>query len=49
MLECCRPLGIEIYKLTDPSILAEWKSPECPQYRGHHGMTIPLGENDRKT
>ena len=41
MLECCRPLGVEVYKITDPDILEAWKEPEPAKYKGMHGMTMP--------
>lgn len=41
-LKCCRPLGVEIYKITDPSILQNWKSPEPASYRGMHGLVAPV-------
>lgn len=46
MLDCCRPLQVEVFELTDrASVLKEWKEPQCPAYRGNHGMQIPLGED----
>lgn len=44
MLDCCRPLGVEVFKLDDPSVLEAWSPPEVPPYNGAHGLTIPLGE-----
>ena len=41
MLASCRPLGVEVHRLTDPSVLAGWKPPEPPAYRGLHGMVLP--------
>ena len=41
MLATCRPLGVQVYKLTDPSLLEDWKPPEPPAYRGLHGMLLP--------
>ena len=41
MIECCRPLGVEVYKLTDESILRDWSPPQQPAYRGRHGLTSP--------
>lgn len=40
-LECCRPLGVEVYKLTDPMMLQDWESPGCSSYRGMHGLVLP--------
>jgi uncharacterized protein YcgI (DUF1989 family) len=39
-IDVCRPLGIEIYA-PDSSLLAGWKSPESPDYRGRHGLQAP--------
>ena len=41
MINCCRPLGIEVYKLKDRSSLEGWMPPAPPDYRGLHGMQIP--------
>jgi len=41
MLDCCRPLGIEVYEITDKSVLEEWTPPVPPEYRGFHGMAMP--------
>lgn len=38
MLECCRPLGVEVYKITDPEVFEEWKPPQPSAYKGMHGM-----------
>jgi hypothetical protein len=42
MLASCRPLGVEVYELTEPSVLESWKPPEPPAYRGLHGMVLPV-------
>ncbi len=44
MLECCRPLKVEVFRLKDDDALKEWKPPEPVAYRGSHGMTVPDGE-----
>jgi len=44
MLDCCRPLEVEVFKLKDESLLDAWKQPQPPDYRGRHGMSVPLGE-----
>ncbi len=51
MLASCRPLGVEVYKVTDPSVLEGWLSPEPPAYRGLHGMVLPVfqAKDDGKT
>ncbi|KAK0276319.1 hypothetical protein LTR35_010644 [Friedmanniomyces endolithicus] len=36
MLECCRPLKVEVFRLENASVLKGWKEPEMPQYRGRH-------------
>lgn len=36
-LECCRPLGVEVYRLDD-ELLKGWKSPERAPYHGKHGL-----------
>lgn len=41
-----RPLGVEVYQLTDPKVLENWKEPEPPKYRGMHGLAMPQREND---
>lgn len=44
MVECCRPLGVEVFALNDPAVLSGWSEPQPPRYRGRHGMQIPDGE-----
>lgn len=46
MLECCRPLSVEVSRITDASVLEGWKSPRPAYelYRGLHGMKVPHGE-----
>lgn len=44
MLDCCRPLKVEVFKLDDAGVLQSWRMPEPPAYRGTHGMQIPIGE-----
>jgi hypothetical protein len=41
-----RPLGVEVYKITDSEALEGWKEPESPKYTGLHGMRMPQREND---
>lgn len=39
MTECCRPLGVEVYRMVDEAeILKDWKSPDNAPYRGNHGL-----------
>ena len=44
MLECCRPLKVEVFKLKDGKVLNDWQEPRRPAYPGAHGVKIPLGE-----
>ena len=41
MLECCRPLGVEVYKITDTEILQKWEPPAPSSYKGMHGISLP--------
>jgi len=41
MLKCCRPLGVEVFKIADPAGLKNWQPPEPASYRGMHGITLP--------
>lgn len=41
----CRPLGVEVYQL-DENVLAEWKPPVSPAYKGLHGMKMPSRNHD---
>ena len=43
MLKCCRPLGVEVYKI-NPTLLEGWKSPEPVPYEGIHGIQLPQFE-----
>ena len=45
-IEVCRPLCVEVWKI-DKAVLADWKPPQSPPYKGAHGMklTIPVWEN----
>lgn len=45
MIDCCRPLGVEIYKLeNEDEVLEGWSAPEVPLYKGNHGLTGPKPE-----
>ncbi len=45
MLDCCRPLGVEVYALNDRErVLEGWREPESPKYRGLHGLGMPVFE-----
>ncbi|KAG7861320.1 hypothetical protein KL919_002054 [Ogataea angusta] len=41
MTECCRPLGVEVYKITDDSVLQKWAEPQPVKYNGLHGLKTP--------
>ena len=47
MIQCCRPLKVEIFKLDDEvNVLAGsgWTEARQPEYTGMHGMVVPEGE-----
>lgn len=44
MLDCCRPIKVEVFEIGDRSVLEGWESPKTPNYRGMHGMSVPKGE-----
>lgn len=44
MLDCCRPLKVEVFALQDLTVLQGWQEPKKPDYRGAHGMTVPRGQ-----
>lgn len=46
MVDCCRPLSIEVYKITDDAVLKNWKSPEVANYKGQHGLKFPTFQKD---
>ena len=46
MLDCCRPLGIEVYDIQDDAVLKDWKPPVSPDYKGVHGMKMPAFERE---
>lgn len=41
MVECCRPLGIEVYKINDEGVLKDWEPPKVVAYKGNHGLQNP--------
>lgn len=45
MIDCCRPLKIELFKLNDEDVLKGWKVPQPAAYKGAHGLTVPTGES----
>lgn len=48
MLECCRPLKVEVFKIEDGQVLKGWEEFKSPEYRGMHGMGVPLGEEKQQ-
>jgi len=44
MLDCCRPLKVEVFRILDDAVLKGWTEPQPPAYHGLHGMNVPLGE-----
>jgi uncharacterized protein YcgI (DUF1989 family) len=47
MVECCRPLKVEVFRLDrEEEVLGggRWNPAERPAYGGLHGMTVPEGE-----
>lgn len=49
MVECCRPLRVEVFCLEDDRLLASlgWKPARTAPYKGMHGIVSPLGEADK--
>lgn len=41
MVDNCRALGIEVYRLDDKSVLVGWTTPEYAPYKGRHGLKDP--------
>jgi hypothetical protein len=50
MIQCCRPLKVEVFRLEDQRLLETkgWKPAEKAAYRGVHGLEIPEGEHEAK-
>jgi uncharacterized protein YcgI (DUF1989 family) len=44
MLDVCRPIQVDVWKVEDGEVLKSWEPPKSPEYRGLHGMTVPEGE-----
>ena len=38
MLECCRPLGVEVHELILSETLVQWQPPAASSYQGLHGI-----------
>lgn len=43
MLDCCRPLKVEVFEIVDKSLLNSWESPKPSSYNGLHGIKSPVG------
>lgn len=42
MVDCCRPLGIEVYKIdNEDEVLLQWNPPKPVNYTGNHGLKGP--------
>lgn len=42
MVDCCRPIGVEIYSIdNEEDTLKNWTPPVPPNYRGNHGLKGP--------
>lgn len=46
MRKSCRPLGAEVYRITDPAILENWEPPPPASYKGLHGIKLPMYKQD---
>ncbi|KAK3317074.1 hypothetical protein B0H66DRAFT_576680 [Apodospora peruviana] len=46
MINCCRPLKVEVFKLEDADLLQRvgWRPSEPAKYRGMHGIVVVEGE-----
>ncbi|EPS36794.1 hypothetical protein H072_9654 [Dactylellina haptotyla CBS 200.50] len=52
MLECCREIAVEVYEIEEgvrAEVLNGWKEPKRPDYKGMHGMMVPVGEGVMET
>jgi uncharacterized protein YcgI (DUF1989 family) len=48
MLDCCRPIKVEVFEVADKEVLKGWEEPKRPDYRGCHGMAVPTGETKKE-
>ena len=44
MRDVCRPIHVDVWSIEDAMVLEGWECPKSPEYKGLHGMAIPLGE-----
>ena len=42
MLECCRPLAVEVFRITNAGVLEEWELPKPSEYKELHGTSVPI-------
>ena len=43
MLDTCRPLGVEVYKIKDEEeVLRRWEESKSPAYKNYHGLKTPV-------
>jgi uncharacterized protein YcgI (DUF1989 family) len=40
-LPTCKPIGVEVIRLTDPALLEGWSQPQPPAYTGMFGLRMP--------
>jgi uncharacterized protein YcgI (DUF1989 family) len=40
-LPTCKPIGVEVIRLTDPALLEGWTEPQPPDYQGMFGLRMP--------
>jgi len=51
MIKCCRPLKVEVFKITDDKFLERsgWRPAERSPHKGLHGMVMAEGEKAEGT
>lgn len=47
MRKSCRPLGVEVYSITDPAILENWVPLPHASYKGLHGIKLPMYQQNK--
>ena len=48
MVDTCRPIHVDVYKVLDETVLADWKPPSPPAYTGMHGLGMPIFKRARE-
>ncbi|KAI9761958.1 MAG: hypothetical protein M4579_000741 [Chaenotheca gracillima] len=48
MVDTCRPLGVEVFKISDDSVLEGWIPPEAMKYKNLHGVSLPTFQRESK-